>query len=731
MRSKYGIILVFLLLFVFHLSGVERKKVGLVLGGGGAKGAAHVGVLKVLEEVGIPVDYVAGTSIGAIVGGLYASGYTATELDSIVRSLNWKMLLSDQLSSSDLLYRIKEREWKYVFSIPFGKQIVIPAGIINGQNAMNLFSGLTVGYHDLKSFSDLPIPFACVSTDMTGGKSIVLSSGSLPFAMRASMSIPGVFVPVELDSMVLVDGGVLNNLPTNVALDMGADITIGVDLSTGKESNSSLMTFSGMLNQLIDMMGMTQYNRNKEALDLCLNPDLSGFNTMSFSAEAVDSLYERGIRVAREHIPQLLALKERIYGTDMVPDVPTPALKRVHALVDTVFINRIYFEGLSAKEERWFRKEIGIREKHAVSVKEINEAISKLEGLDVFSSITYRISAQDPADLVFVLKKKALNQLNIGFRFDTESMASILLNTTLSQRFMKGSELSLTTKLDKNPYLQVGYNWGGGISNKLDINYQVGYHNFNLYDHKKRIDNIYFLWQSGVVRYLGIFKNYEIQAGLEWNFFGYNNELYDTGYNPLEVTPGSFVNYFASIDIDTYDDRYFPKRGYRAMGAVRMITDNFLGIGEDSPVGVLHGEVETALKLTDRFYVIPGLTARFLWGDKVPAIYQNCMGGDMNGRYLPQQIAFPGIRNIQVFKDALLVGKASLRCTLAPKQYLSFSGGYALQGGEVQDLFREAGFWCGDIRYSYNSSIGPISFQVNYSSWVKEVGIYINLGYNF
>ena len=187
----FGLFFIIILLF-FQDGYAQRKKVGVVLSGGGAKGVAHIGVLKVLEEAGIPIDYIAGTSMGAIVGGLYAVGYDANALDSMVRVQNWPFLLSDKVYRFNLPFSVKESNEKYLLSLPFSqkKGLSVPAGFVSGQNIYNLFSDLTVGYHDSISFKDLPIPFACVAANMVNGKEVVMDSGVLPLAMRASMAIP-------------------------------------------------------------------------------------------------------------------------------------------------------------------------------------------------------------------------------------------------------------------------------------------------------------------------------------------------------------------------------------------------------------------------------------------------------------------------------------------------------------------------------------------------------------
>ncbi|MFR4038364.1 MAG: patatin-like phospholipase family protein [Butyricimonas faecalis] len=224
-------IFVFLLvLFVILDAQGQRKKVGLVLSGGGAKGVAHIGVLKVLEEAGIPIDYIAGTSMGSLVGALYAIGYDAHAMDSLVRRQDWMFLLSDKVYRYNLPFSEKEETEKYLVSVPIknNREIKIPSGFISGQNVYNLFSDLTIGYHDSLDFKKLPIPFACVASNLVDGKEVIQDYGVLPLAMRASMAIPGAFAPVRQDSMVLVDGGISNNFPVDIAKAMGADIIIGV-----------------------------------------------------------------------------------------------------------------------------------------------------------------------------------------------------------------------------------------------------------------------------------------------------------------------------------------------------------------------------------------------------------------------------------------------------------------------------------------------------------------------
>lgn len=246
------------------LESTPRKKVGLVLSGGGAKGMAHIGAIKIIEEAGIPIDYIVGTSMGSIIGGLYAIGYTSHQLDSLVRVQDWNFLLSDRIPRSDKNMAEREADEKYVISVPFSKISIkeVTGGLIKGQNIDNMFSELTLGYHDSIDFNRLPIPYACVAEDIVTGNEYNFHSGRLSTAMRASMAIPGVFTPVRMNNMVLVDGGTINNYPVDVARKMGADIIIGVDVQSNLKPSDQLESTGDILGQLINLMGQEKYEKN-------------------------------------------------------------------------------------------------------------------------------------------------------------------------------------------------------------------------------------------------------------------------------------------------------------------------------------------------------------------------------------------------------------------------------------------------------------------------------------
>ncbi|MGW8181435.1 MAG: patatin-like phospholipase family protein, partial [bacterium] len=274
----------------------ERPKIGLVLGGGGAKGLAHLGVLKWLEKNQVPIDFVAGTSMGGLIGSLVSMGWTADEVESLLGSLEWERLLASSPPFEILSYRRKAdiRQFPSHFELGLKNGLSVPGGLNPGHFIGLLFDRLTLPYSDLESFDDLPIPFRCVATDMEDGRPVVLANGDLSTALRATMAIPGVFNPVERDGRILADGGLLDNLPADVAKEMGADFVLAVQVGSPLEDREQLQSFLGMLNQSVTIMMLDNVRRSQKVSDIILSPEIGEFGTLEFNrtAEIVEKGYE-------------------------------------------------------------------------------------------------------------------------------------------------------------------------------------------------------------------------------------------------------------------------------------------------------------------------------------------------------------------------------------------------------------------------------------------------------
>jgi len=310
-RLKTGIVILLIAASALSAQEVQRPRIGLVLSGGGARGFAHIGVLKMLDSLEIPIDVIAGTSMGGIVGALYSIGHSGMEVEVLSNRTDWQEIFTDTPPRSRLPYFQKRETGRYqmVFGVK-GMKPATPSGLIFGQKVHLLFSSLTFPYEQVTSFDELPCPFRCVAVDLVTGNQVVMDRGSLARAMRSTMAIPTIFSPVEWGDSLLIDGGILNNLPVDVVRAMGADIVIAVDVGLPLMEKKELNTVLDILDQSIAILGREQWRRNVQDADILITPDLTGFTMQDFNNEKIKKIIRQGDLAARQYADTLLQLKE-------------------------------------------------------------------------------------------------------------------------------------------------------------------------------------------------------------------------------------------------------------------------------------------------------------------------------------------------------------------------------------------------------------------------------------
>lgn len=713
-----------------------RKKVGVVLSGGGAKGMAHIGALKVIEKAGIPIDYVVGTSMGSIIGGLYSIGYTPEQLDSMVRRQDWTFLLSDKIPRSEQNMAEREASEKYVFSLPFaiGKHTKgeLSGGLIKGQNLANLFSELTVGYHDSIDFNKLPIHFACVSENIVNGNEINFHEGILATAMRASMAIPGVFTPVRLDSMVLVDGGVVNNYPVNVARAMGADYIIGVDVQSDLKPANELNSAGSVLGQLINLMGLQLYKKNLEETNTYIKVNVEGYSAASFTPSAVDTLIHRGEIAALAQEKALMELKREL-GLDSTY-MPKPIPSYPYSPNRKVFIKEITFDGLDEKDKKWLLKRCDLKENSEISIRRIEEATAILCSNLEYSNASYNLpeTADGHYNLNFFLSKKFENKLNVGIRFDSEETASLLINVTSNFRGKVPTTLSLTGRLGKRYAARIDYGFEPAPLKNIGLAYLFQYNDINFYHHGDRTHNATYRYHQAEFSFSDVwYKNVRFGMGLRYELYDYDKFLYQEGKEDFNVGTEHFISYFAQMHYETFDKAYFPSKGISARASYSLFTDNFTGYDDHAPFSAIKGYCEGVIPITNRFSLLPAAYGRFLVGKDIPYSKLNAMGGDVPGRFLSQQLPFVGINSVELMNNALLIGSMKFRQRMGSVHYLTLTGNYALSADKLRYLLEEdTMFGCG-IGYGLNSMFGPLEASLNYANRANKVSMYVNLGFKF
>lgn len=729
------LLVLFVSLFLFLPAyAQQRKSVAVVLSGGGAKGVAHIGALKVIEEAGIPIDYIVGTSMGSIIGGLYSIGYTPCQLDSMVNHQNWSFLLSDRISWEDQTMTERKNSETYILSVPLKKDLKanVFGGVIKGQNLGNLFSELTVGYHDSINFNKLPIPFACVSENIVNGEEVVFHNGVLATAMRASMAIPGVFTPVRMGDEILVDGGMKNNFPTNIARAMGADVIIGVDVQNDLRTADELNNLGEIFNQIINLTGQTRYEENIKLATVYIKVDVKGYSAASFNIPALDTLMHRGEEAARAQWTALRRLKKEI---GLPEDYVAPRHGPFTSLWSEkdIFVKEITFDGIEDSDKKWIMHRCHLKENSRMRMEQLYEALATLRGSQAYSNVSYKLTDTDQGYLLhFILEEKYERNLNLGIRFDSEEIASLLLNVSTRLNTRIPSWLSLTGRLGKRYLARVDYTLAPMQMRNFNLAYQFEYNDINIYDHGKRAYNTTYKYHSGELGFSDVwYRNLRFGAGLRFEFFKYKDFLYNAGGQQLKVNPQHFFSYYAQLHYNTYNKGYFPSKGTDLQGNYSLYTDNLTQYKGHAPFSALTASWASVFSVTDRFALIPSLYGRILIGKDIPYPYLNAIGGDNFGHYLPQQLPFAGITNLEIVDNSVIIAGLKVRQRIGGKNYVTLTGNVALREDNFFDILSGKPVWGGSLGYGYDSLFGPLEASFGYSSRAHDVGFYVNLGYVF
>lgn len=728
----------FLLVFLFISGNVmaqHRKKVALVLSGGGAKGTAYIGAIKVIEEVGIPIDYVVGTSMGAIVGGLYSVGYTTTQLDSMVRTQDWEMLLSDKIERKRQTLTERENSEKYILSIPFSKKEkqIMDSGIVRGDNLDDLFSELIPEYNDSIDFNKLPIPFACVAVNLLDGKEVVLRNGRLAESIRASMAIPGVFTPVKKGEMVLVDGGLLNNYPADVAKAMGADIILGISVQKDLRNEHKLKNVMDVVSQVTDVACRNKYENNKLLTDLFIKIDTEGYGSASFSSIAIDTLIYRGEKNARENQTQLYDLKKKI-GLDasFIPPQRTPF--SYPSTNKSISVSRIIMPKSERKHINKAFEQHNIREYAEVNIEQIENAVDELREKLPGVEFEYKLKPSCDGQVLEVRSdKKENDNIKLGVRFDSEEIAALLVNAQMQLNTFAPSSISLTGRLGKRYLAQLDYVIEPTLKKRFNLSYAYRYNDLNIYQKGQRAYNVTYHQHTSKVCFSDEWlRNLRYEVGMSFEYYHNKNLLTLNPDNNRNLRAEHFLNYFFNLKYSSLDNSYFPMCGMAFQADYILHTDNFYQYDNHAPFSAVIASWTVALPLkTERLIVMPSIYGRVLIGNHVSDVYANVLGGDIIGRYMPQQLPFVGISNIELVEKSILASNCKLRYKIFGEHYISLSGNIALTDNKLQDVLGGELIYGIGIGYGFNSKLGPLEATVGYSGYTDKINCFANLGFYF
>ena len=650
--------------------GRERKKVAVVLCGGGALGTIHIGALKVLEEAGIPIDMVTGTSMGSIIGGMYAVGYDANDIEDIVNSIDWGDILRDRLSLRNQTLDERERQNIYLFDYRVfldKSQDTLAGGLIRGINVEKTLKHYLRQPENI-DFKSLPRPFGCIATDLVTDSEVVLDHGSLARSIRASMAVPGVFAPVRMDPYILVDGGTKNNFPADLARKMGADIVIGIRTDLGL--NDKYYSTSDILERSVGSDIHNRSDENDKYCDLIIRVPVRGYSAAHFYRSAIRELIKRGEEATRAQMDSILMLK-RMAG---VPDDYRP-----------------------------------------------NYSIIQLSDIDNTQA----------GKLVNEENAKNSIKASVGLRYDNEELVAAQIGATYFFGNRLDKNLDLTLRLGKRTMARLALNMIPKQHSKIGLSYEIWHENIDLYQGKHRSDNLKFIYQKANATLLSFDAlNVNVDLGIAWEHYHHYDVLnseYGSDFQKNEY----YFNYHARAQYNSEDHWYFTHTGMRAEALYAYYTDNFAQWKGHAGFSEVSARWRITVPLTSTTHVQPMVYGRLLFGKGIPATAVNMLGGNRSGIYYPQQLPFAGFGHSHVMDSKLLVAGLKLQQRVFQEHYIIVKGQVAEQNDKLDGIFDRKPLWGAQVGYCYNSIVGPLGASLSWSNFTHQVYPYISLGFDF
>ena len=713
---------------------IKRPKIGLVLSGGGAKGFAHIGVLKVLEQAGVKIDYIGGTSMGAVVGGLYSSGYSASQIDSIFTNTNFDELLSDYIPRTTKSFYEKRNDEMYAFTLPFNKfSIGVPIALSKGMYNYNLLTKLTHNVRHIRDFNKLPIPFVCVATDIEIGKEVVLHSGYLPQALLASSAFPTLFSPIELEGKLLVDGGVTNNYPVEEVRKMGADIIIGVDVQDDLKDRKSLKEATRILVQISNLQMIESMKEKVKLTDIYLKPDISGFTVISF---------DQGKDIIRKGEEAAFAVYEKIkqFGNKEQYKINN---KKVQT--DTIVINNIGINDIKNYTNSYVIGKLNFKKGSKITYDDLKKGINNLNATQNFSSISYTLEGNGPKDdLIINLSENTTKTfLKFGLHYDGLYKSAVLVNLTQKKSLFKNDVLSLDIGLGDNfrynldYYIDNGFYFSFGYKsrfNQFNRNVATDFNNGNVFSQLGGINSLNYdfsdFTNQAYVQTIFIQK-FLIGAGVELKHLKIRSKSVEDQFPVFENS--DYASVFGYLKYDSYDNKYFPKKGWGFNGDIQsfLYSTDFTGqFNRFTIIKADAGITRTFFKMLNfKLQTEVGMAV----GEQSVHFLDFVLGG-YGYNTINNFKHFYGYDFISISADSYIKTLATIDVEFYKKHHLNFSANYA----NAENKLYSTGNWLSTpaysgyaIGYGFETIVGPVELKYSWSPEIPKGYVWFSFGFWF
>ncbi|MHC5200983.1 patatin-like phospholipase family protein [Myroides sp. LJL119] len=744
MSLRFIILLFASLLFVWSKaqasdSLVHKPKVGLVLSGGGAKGLAHIGVLKVLEQNNVKVDYIAGTSMGAIIGGLYASGYTATELDSIFNSIDVSALIKDYIPRLSKSFYEKKNDEIYAVSLPFEKfKIGFPRSLSRGMYNYNLMNTLLAHVRHVRDFDQLNTPFLCIATDLGKGEPVVLDSGYLPQAILASGAFPTLFAPVNIDGVDLLDGGIVNNYPIEELKNMGAEIIIGVDVQDGLKSAEEIEGATDVLSQLSNYSTISQMKDKVGQTDIYIKPNIVGYSVISFAEGK--AIIQTGVEAANQVLDQLQAIgrEESIISEQYVPKMYN----------DSLYISEINIKGLDRFTLRYIHGKLGFKPNSTITYQDLDRGITRLNGTENFSAISYRFDKDNEQDILdMTLIENPINTyLKLGVHYDGLYKTAALVNITKKNFLTKSDVMSLDVGLGDNVrynfnyFIDNGFYWSYGLTSRLSrFNRELPYDllvkamggNLNIPNAPKEFNVNYADLENRLFVQSSYAQKYVFGLGFEHRFLDITSKTLTSHKNRFDYS--NYLGVFANILVDSYDNKYFPRSGFLIKGEYRNFFYSSDYLEDFVNFSTISGQVGIARRISPKLSLDYRARVGAVIG-KAPSVGFGYYLGGYGFADKDNIIPFYGYDFLSLGGNSYLLNSIQFDYEFLKRHHLNFSVNIANTGDDIfseaswSQLAKYTGFAIG---YGMQSVIGPLEAKFSYSPDTGRTYGYISVGFWF
>lgn len=712
---------------------VKRPKIGLVLSGGGAKGFAHIGVLKVLEEAGIKIDYIGGTSMGSVIGGLYASGYNASQIDSIFKKTNFDDLINDYIPRSSKNFYGKKNDELYAIVLPFSNfRVGIPEALSKGMYNYNLLSSLTRNVRHVRDFNKLPTPFLCIGTNIETGEEVLLNKGNLVQAMMASAAFPSLFTPVEIDGNLLVDGGVVNNYPIKEVRNLGADIIIGVDVQDDLMKRKNLKNATRILVQITNLQSIDKMKNKIKNTDVYIKPDIRDYGVISF---------DKGEEIIRKGEEAAFAVYEKIKS--LVNEDNFYKKPKLKIVSDTLRIEKINSDPLDNYTREYIRGKLRFKPGSTITYDDLKTGINNLNATQNFSTISYCLQPNgEKDDLDLVLKETPTQTfLKLGLHYDGLYKSAVLLNLTHKKTFLKNDVTSLDIILgdnfryDFNYYVENGFNISFGFRSRLNqFNRNVTTSLSGLIAENQNLNliNVDFMDLSNQAYFQTIFvQKFLMGGGLEYKYLKINSPTLLNAENIIDKS--NYFSAFAYLKYDSFDDKYYPSSGLYFSTDLQTYLASSDYTNKFKPFSIAKAELSFVKTVFNKATVKIGADAGFNIGSDSVPFFDFILGGYGYNK-INNFNYFYGYDFLSIAGNSFIKTDITLDYEILKKNHINFSANFANLGDDIfstvdwVSMPKYTGYALG---YGLETIIGPIEIKQSWSPQMSKSFTWFSIGFMF